>query len=316
MNPVALIIGANGQDGTLLSHYLRERGYTVIGVVQEGICKSATEYIGECNILSAISVDTFFSVHTPDQIYYLAAHHHSSQKAVQKTTSEFTPSLETHVSGLVNILEGMLKHCPEARLFYASSSLIFGKNRTGCLNETSCKSPACAYGITKKMGMDVIQWYRERYNIFACSGILFNHESWLRSTDFLSRKIIQGAVAIAQGKSSELVLGNLGSRTDWGYAPDFVDAFYRMLRADSPKDYVIATGHAHSVQDWIEIAFGELSIDWRSFVRVEESLLCRTLPPITGNIKCITEDLGWRPTTSFSDMVHTMLQKELNNVTQ
>ncbi|EFL50799.1 NAD-dependent epimerase/dehydratase [Solidesulfovibrio fructosivorans JJ]] len=306
----ALIIGASGQDGTLLSRYLQKNNVEVIGSYRQTKSGSQTG-AALLDITDRFSIDHFFSHHHIDYIYYLAAHHHSSQSTTVQRGSEFAACLETHVVGLMHVLEAVLQYCSQARLFYAASSLVFGETQEGVANEQSLRVPACAYGITKNMGIDVVAWYRERHGLFACSGILFNHESHLRSPDFVSKKVVRTAVAIKQGRAKELVVGSLAAATDWGFAPDYVRAFEKMLQSTAPKDYVIATGELHTVQDWIENSFSLLGLNWRDHVWEDATLMRRKKVPLRGDISAIRNELGWMPSTTFEQMVMEMMQKEM-----
>ena len=201
----------------------------------------------------------------------------------------------------------------DTRFFYAASSLVYGIPNQELLNENSDKNPICDYGITKKIGMEIVKWYREKYGLFACSGILFNHESHFRSPNFLSRKIIQTAVKIKKGEADKLILGDLNAQTDWGYAFDFVDAFYKMLTAEVPNDYVISTGELHKVQDWIEQVFGLLNLNWKQHVIEDKTLITRKKPVMVGDNSKIKKDLNWLPKTPFNDIIKKMLEEELTN---
>ncbi|MBR2526660.1 GDP-mannose 4,6-dehydratase [bacterium] len=299
----ALIIGSNGQDGKILTKYLQNKNFEVIGITREDpFLMYDLKFLAE-----------YFSANKINQIYYLAAHHHSSGNNVEQDGTEFYACFKTHVEYIKNILEVLVNVSHDTRVFYASSSLIYGMPKQELLNENSEKNPICDYGITKKIGMDIIKWYREKYNLFACSGILFNHESHFRSPNFLSRKIIQTAVKIKKGEADKLILGDLNAQTDWGYAPDFCDAFYRMLIADKPYDYVISSGELHKVQDWIEQVFSLLDLDWEKYIIEDKSLITRKKPVMIGDNSKIKKELDWLPETSFNDIIKKMLEEELKN---
>lgn len=301
--PKALIIGSNGQDGKLLTKYLQDKNIEVIGVTRQD-----PFLMHDLNFLTE-----YFSQNKINQIYYLAAHHHSSGSIIEQDSTEFYACFKTHVEYIKNILEILTEVSPYTRVFYASSSLVYGIPKQELLNENSEKTPVCDYGITKKIGMDIIKWYREKYNLFACSGILFNHESHLRLENFLSRKIIKTAVEIKKGKTDKLIIGDLNAQTDWSYAPDFVDAFYKMLSADKADDYVISSGKLHKVQDWVEQVFGLLNLDWTKYVIEDKSLITRKKPIMIGDNSKIEKELNWLPATTFNDIIKNMLNEELKN---
>lgn len=306
----ALIIGSQGQDGQLLTEYLESLNIKVTGVTRSGLSdKNNFSYPFDINSINALKL--FLSKYPHQYIYYLAAHHRSSHGKTVQDGTEFSACFNTHVLNIRNILEAALEVSPATRVFYASSSLVFGESETNLLDENSPKNPTCAYGITKKMGMDVVKWYREYHGLFACSGILFNHESWLRSPTFLSRKIVQTSVKIKRGKENKLIVGDLSAQTDWGFAPDFVKAFYKMLMAEKPDDYIIASGVSHTVEDWVKGAFNYLNLDYTKYVIEDKSLITRNKPVMIGNTKKINKELNWSTRTSFDDMIKTMVNKEL-----
>jgi len=306
----ALIIGSKGQDGQLLADYLSTQNINVTGVNKYGL-SNKDDFSCSFDLNSIESLKLFLSKYPQQHIYYLAAHHKSSHGNTEQEGSEFSACFDTHVTNIRNILEAVLIASPNTRVFYASSSLIFGESENSLFDENSLQNPTCAYGITKKMGMDIIKWYRDHHGLFACSGILFNHESWLRSPNFLSRKIIQTAVKIKHGLEDKLVVGNLNAQTDWGFAPDFVEAFYAMLLANKPDDYVIASGVSHTVKDWVEYAFGYLNLDYKKYVFEDKNLILRNKPVMIGNTNKIKKNLQWSTSTRFDKMIEIMINKEI-----
>ena len=249
-----------------------------------------------------------------DEIYYLAAFHHSSQQARGgDAQAVWTSSMAVNATGPVNFLDAVRLRAPHARFFYAGSCLAYGIPDASPQTEDTCLRPTCVYGISKTAGTHAVRFYRECHGVFAVTGILFNHESHLRPEYFLSRKIVRAAWRIRKGLQEELVLADLSARADWGYAPDFVEAFRRTLRAKAPRDYVIATGELHGVREWVEKTFALAGLDWHKHVREDESLAVRRREPLLGDITRIRERCGWSPTIGFERMIELLFDHEGNN---
>lgn len=307
----AVIFGARGQDGTLLTEHLARRDYHVLGVDQNATDCSLGESLWPVDILDPESVLAFFQRFAPDEVYYLAAYHHSSESAeLLAPATIWKRSFDVQVNGLLNVLEAIRAAAPKSRLFYAASSLIFGEPDGSPQTEADPPAPLCVYGITKTAGMQVCRFYRRHYHAFASVGILYNHESHLRPETFLSRKIVSTAVRIKQGRANELVLGDLSAQSDWGYAPDYVDAMHRMLALPEPDDFIVATGALHRVQDWVEVTFGALGLNWRDYCREDPSLITRKRKPLVGDSGKLRRLTDWCPDTSFEDMIARMLEME------
>ncbi len=307
----AVIFGSRGQDGTLLSQHLAERDTHVIGVDRGSIHASDGDALPPVDVLDADSIRVLMRRFAPDEVYYLAAFHHSSQSAdLLAPAMIWTKSFDIHVTGLTNVLEAMRRDAPGARLFYAASSLIFGESDQSPQTEAVPPAPRCVYGITKTAGMHVCRYYREQQSIFAAVGIMYNHESHLRPDTFLSRKIVKTALRIKSGEANEIVLGGLTAQTDWGYAPDYVDAMHRILSLPAPDDFIVATGRLHSVQDWLDAAFGALDLDWRDYYREDPTLITRRKRALVGDSSRLRDRSGWRPATAFEDMVSHMIEME------
>lgn len=292
----AFVVGSAGQDGTLLTAHLRARGYLVEGVTRAA--RTAEE-------IAALVADA-----RPDEIYYLAAFHHSSEDPPIDPRVLVDTSVAVHVTQLVAFLDAIRKRSPATRLFYAASSLVFGDVIEAPQTEDTPLRPQCAYGITKSAGLQLCRLYRRSHGVFAAVGILYNHESSLRAPKFVSKKIVKAAVEIHRGLRDKLVLGSLAAEIDWGYAPDFVDAMHRILRLDAADDFIIATGETHSVRQFVELAFDRLGLDWRR--HVEENAAVITRPPLArvGDASKLARATGWRPSTSFVDMVHALVDAE------
>ena len=307
----ALIFGARGQDGTLLTEQLTRRDFHVLGVDRGATDCSLGESLPPVEINDPESVLAFFRRFVPDEVYYLAAFHHSSESAeLLAPWTIWKRSFDVQVNGLLNVLEAIRAAAPKARLFYAASSLVFGVPDESPQTETVPPAPRCVYGITKTAGMQVCRFYRRHYGVFTSVGILYNHESHLRPETFLSRKIVSTAVRIKNGRANELVLGDLSAQSDWGYAPDYVDAMHRMLALSDPDDFIVATGKLHRVQDWVEATFGVLGLSWRDHCREDPSLITRRPKPLIGDSSKLRRQTGWCPETSFEDMIANMIEME------
>ena len=311
----ALITGITGQDGSYLAELLLSKGYEVHGMVRrlssenhhrlESFRDRITIHTGD--LLDHRSLGDVMRACEPDEIYNLAAMSFVGASWNQPTlTAEFTGV------GVTRMLEGMREVCPEARFYQASSSEMFGKVRETPQNELTPFYPRSPYGVAKVYAHFITVNYRESYGLYACSGILFNHESPRRSLEFVTRKITHGAAAIKLGLATELVLGNTDARRDWGYAPDFVDAMWRMLQEDEPDDYVVGTGIDHSVQDLVEIAFAHVGIDPAEYVRQDPRFMRPAeVDLLIADPTKAREKLGWEPSVDFERLVKLMVDADL-----
>jgi GDPmannose 4,6-dehydratase len=310
----ALITGITGQDGSYLAELLLEKGYTVHGVVR----RSSTERferiehlrhqvtLHQADLLDQRSLVDALRASRPDEIYNLAAMSFVAVSWIQPTlTAEFTGV------GVTRMLEAMREVCPEARFYQASSSEMFGKVRQVPQNELTPFYPRSPYGVAKAYGHFITVNYRESYDLHATSGILFNHESERRGLEFVTRKITWHAAAIKLGLVEKLPLGNLDAERDWGYAKDYVEAMWMMLQRDSPADYVIATGVAHSVRDCLQIAFDQAGLEIDHHVEIDASL---TRPAevdhLVGDASKARRELGWEPRTSFEQLIRLMVDAD------
>jgi len=247
----------------------------------------------------------------PDEIYYLAAYHHSAENIpLQGDLDLFTRSFQVHVHSLVNFLEGMRLFARDARLFYAASSHVFGNAASEPQDELTPFNPKCIYGITKTAGVHACRFYRNQHRLFVSSGILYNHESRYRKPIFVTRKIINGAVGIKNGRQDKLVLGNLSAEVDWGYAPDYVEAFQKVLHADVPDDFVVATGRKHSVQNFVEAVFGYLDLDWKLYVHEDKTIIAKGDVSLVGDPGKLMRVTGWKPSVDFSEMIRLLILQE------
>ena len=316
MSKTALITGVTGQDGSYLAELLLEQGYDVHGMVRrasmekfdriEHLRERITLHQGD--LLDQRSLVDTLRASNPDEVYNLAAMSFVAVSWIQPTlTAEFTGV------GVTRMLEAVREACPQARFYQASSSEMFGKVLEVPQTETTPFYPRSPYGVAKAYGHFITVNYRESYDLFACSGILFNHESPRRGLEFVTRKITWHAAAIKHGLRDELVLGNLDAQRDWGYARDYVEAMYLMLQEDEPEDYVIATNRTHSVRDCVQIAFVEAGLDdWERHVRLDPAFLRPAeVDQLIGDPAKAKARLGWEPATSFEELIRLMTRSDL-----
>jgi len=304
----ALIVGANGQDGRILYERLSTEGCEVLGLARDAIRCTGAHAFGMIDIADRRQVRALVADWRPDRVYYLAACHHSSEEQTGTDPVDlFERSYAVHVRGLIHFLQAIKDTAPAARLFYAASSLVYGDAASDVQDERTPFAPRCVYGITKTDGIHCCRFYRETHGVFAATGILYNHESVYRQEKFVSQKIIRAALATASGRCEKLILGDLSARIDWGYAPDFADAMVRMLALPQPDDFVVATGEAHTVREFVEIAFGRLGLDWRMHVGEQASVIRRKRRTIIGDASKLRAATGWQPSVTFEGMVDRLL---------
>jgi len=316
--PTALITGIGGQDGSYLSEFLLGKGYRVVGTVPDDDpvnIDRVRHLLGRIEIvrddlLDQDRIEKTFRDHRPDEVYNFAA---NSVLAA----SFHQPILATMVlaMGVTRILEAIRKVTPKARFFQASSSEIFGKPAEVPQSETTPFHPRNPYGVSKAYGHLMTMTYRENYGMYACSGILYNHESPRRSPEFVTRKISQTAAKIKLGLERNLRLGNLDARRDWGFAGDYVQAMWLMLQQPQPDDYVLATGETHSVRELCEAAFSHVGLDYREHVVHEaESFRPPETAQLVGNPAKAHRVLGWKREVSFRDLVRSMVDADLETL--
>ena len=307
----AIIVGSEGQDGQLLYNLLLSRGYQLYGIDKSGVKSTTAGLPTNPDIQNAGQIKSLVGQIQPDEIYYLAAFHHSSQDIIQETPLNiFEQSFEVNTFGLLNFLEAVRTASPLSRVFYASSGRIFGVPEDQPQTELTSINPTCIYGITKSAGLFACRYYRAEYSLFISAGILYNHESELRDVKFVSKKIIQGAINIKQGKQDSLELGDLSAQIDWGYAPEYVEGMVKILQHEQADDFVIASGELHTVQEFVEITFGLLDLDWKQYVKENKTIIARKTLPLSGDISKIRNVINWEPALSFAEMVATILKKE------
>jgi GDPmannose 4,6-dehydratase len=320
MTKTALITGITGQDGSYLAEFLLDRGYRVVGMVR----RSSTVNFGRIeqiqdrvtlvhgDLLDQTSLIDVLREHKPDEIYNLAAQSFVPVSWKQPVlTGEFT------ALGVTRMLEAMRNVVPEARFYQASSSEMFGKVREVPQSEQTPFYPRSPYGVAKVYGHWITVNYRESYDLFACSGILFNHESPRRGLEFVTRKVSYGVAQIKLGLAQELRLGNLDSRRDWGYAGDYVKAMWLMLQQDHPDDYVVGMGETHSVRRLCEVAFAAADLDWESYVVVDPAFYRPAeVDLLVSDPTKAKEELGWEAEVSFKELLQMMVEADLKHLKQ
>jgi GDPmannose 4,6-dehydratase len=308
--PSALLIGAGGQDGRLLARLLLDRAYAVRGWIRRELVAPAPCECTQLDLLQPALVEAELRKSPPDEIYYLAAFHHATEDVIELSAAELLRrSFDVHVVGLLNVLQAMEECCPRTRLFYAASSHVFGTSESEWLNEETPLTPNSAYGISKAAGLQCCQFYRRERNIFAATGILFNHESRWRKRSFLSQKIVAGALQAQRDPRFKLVLGDLEARVDWGYAPDYVEAMFRILQLPEASDFVVASGEMHTVREFAQAAFGALDLDWRRHVVTDPRLLNKISHPLRGDCRKLRAATGWSPSVSFTELVTRLVRE-------
>jgi GDPmannose 4,6-dehydratase len=316
--PRALITGVTGQDGSYLAELLLEKGYEVFGMVRRASTENFARIehlrrdieLVQADLLDQLSLITVLQRLRPSEVYNLAA-----QSFVPTSWDQPMLTAEFNAVGVTRLLEAVRLVDCSIRLYQASSSEMFGKVREVPQTEQTPFYPRSPYGVAKVYGHYITVNYRESYGLYACSGILFNHESPRRGKEFVTRKISNSVARIKLGVATELRLGNLSARRDWGYAKDYVYAMWLMLQQDQPDDYVVATGEEHSVQDAAELAFGHVGLDWRDYVREDPALLRPAeVDHLIGNAAKARSRLGWEPTVNFKGLIELMVDADLEGV--
>jgi GDPmannose 4,6-dehydratase len=315
----ALITGITGQDGSYLAELLLEKGYRVCGMVRRSSTENfqRIEHLRErvelhqADLLDQTSIAGILAQIQPHEIYNLAAMSFVPTSWTQPVlTAEFTGV------GVTRLLEAVRHVCPRARFYQASSSEMFGQVRETPQRESTPFHPRSPYGVAKVYGHFITVNYRESYGLFACSGILFNHESPRRGLEFVTRKISHGVAKIKLGLAKELRLGNLQAKRDWGFAGDYVKAMWLMLQQDKPDDYVVSTGETHTVEEFVHLAFSHVGLDWRQYVVVDPQFYRPAeVDLLLGDPTKARRQLGWRPAVSFKQLVTMMVESDLAALT-
>jgi len=313
--PRALITGIAGQDGSYLAEFLLAKGYEVAGLIRRARSERHDRIahiqerlqLYEGDVLDQVSLTGVLRKFEPDEVYNLA-----SQSSVFRSWAEPILTGEINAIGVSQVLEAIRSTNPRIKFYQASSSEMFGKVRESPQNELTPFYPRSPYGVSKTYGHFVTVNYRESYGSFAVSGILFNHESPRRGLDFVTRKITHSAASIALGRSDKLVLGNLDVERDWGFAGDYVEAMWLMLQQPVPDDFVIGTGQAHTLRDFLQEAFGHVGLNWEKFVEVDPQLMRPAeVEHVVADCAKAHAKLGWKPHTSFSGLVGMMVDADL-----
>lgn len=315
----AVITGITGQDGAYLSQLLLEKGYRVVGVVRRsshyGVATHRLDWLGITDQVELVDGDLLdlgglirtISEVKPDEVYNLAA-----QSFVKTSWDQPVLTSQATGVGVVNVLEAVRIAAPEARFYQASSSEMYGLIQEPIQSEDTPFYPRSPYAVAKLMGHWMTINYRESFNLFACSGILFNHESPLRGLEFVTRKVTNAAAMIALGKADELRMGNLDATRDWGHAKDYVHAMWLMLQQDVADDYVVATGVTTSVRDLITSAFGRVGLDPDKYVKIDPSFMRPAeVDVLLGNPAKAKAKLGWEPKISLDEMISEMVDADL-----
>jgi GDPmannose 4,6-dehydratase len=315
MAKTALVTGISGQDGSYLAEFLLSKGYEVHGMKRRTSTKYSARIdhlkdqitVHEGDLLDSTSLIRLLEQIRPDEVYNLAA-----QSFVPVSWEQPIFTSEVTGLGVTRILDALVHVDQHVRFYQASSSEMFGKVRETPQCETTPFHPRSPYGVAKAYGHHITVNYRESYDMFACAGILFNHESPRRGLEFVTRKIANGAARIKAGLDQELRLGNLDAKRDWGHACDYVRAMWMMLQQEKPDDFVVGTGEMHSVREFVEIAFDHLGLDWREFVVVDPKFYrLAEVDQLLADPSKARQVLGWEPTVSFQELVREMVDKDL-----
>ncbi len=313
----ALIFGISGQDGAYLAQLLLARGYTVHGTSRDREISTFDNLrhlgIHDTVALHSVAITDFRSVLQvladvcPDRVFNLAA-----QSSVGLSFTQPIETIESIMLGTMNVLEAVRFLRSDTRLFHAASGECFGNTSAGPATESTPFHPRSPYAVGKAAAFWAVANYREAYGLFACSGLLFNHESPLRPARFVTQKIVRGAADIAEKRSDQLPLGNLDISRDWGWSPEYVEAMLRMLDLDAPQDLVIATGEMHAIREFAEAAFSYFGLDWRKHVETDPALFRPSDIAVSVGCSARAEQvIGWRPTVRFAQVVRKLIEAEL-----
>ncbi len=311
----ALITGITGQDGSYLAEFLLTKGYEVYGMVRRASTENFERiepfrdriHLVQADLLDPMSLITLLSDIRPQELYNLAA-----QSFVPTSWAQPVLTAEFDAIGVTRVLEAIRLVDKQIRFYQASSSEMFGKVREVPQTELTPFHPRSPYGVAKVYAHYITMNYRESYDMFACSGILFNHESPRRGKEFVTRKVTDAVARIHLGMQAELRLGNLEARRDWGFAGDYVEAMWMMLQQAEPDDFVVATGESHTVAELAELAFRHVGLDWRAYVREDPSLKRPAeVDLLVGNAEKARAKLGWKPRVSFAELIGMMVDADV-----
>lgn len=326
MRKTALIIGANGQDASYLSELLIEKNYKVHGTIRRNsVPESQTtriEHLRSKNLITlhymdltdTISVESIINDIKPDEIYHLAAQSH-----VQISFELPKYTLDVNAGGTLSVLEAVRKFSPKSKVYHAATSEMFGNNYDEDMfqRETTQLIPVSPYGCSKLYAHSLCHNYRNAYNLFICSGILFNHESPRRGVNFVTNKVVLEAVKIKNGLSNELVLGNLNAIRDWGHAKDYVYGMWLMLQQDKPDDYILSTGESHSVKELVDYVFNKLELNPNDYIKIDKKFQRpEELHYLKGDSSKARKILGWKPKYTFETMLDEMIDYWTNKLSK
>ncbi len=322
MRKVALISGITGQDGSYLSEFLLKKKYKVHGIIRRVALEDRTHRLWRLKgilkkiNLHAASLESYASIVKiiqkikPSEIYHLGA-----QSYVDYAFQDEFSTLNTNINGTHYFLSAVKDFSPKTKFYFAGSSEMFGKVRTIPQNEKTPFYPRSAYGISKVTGHDLTRNYREAYNLFCCTGILFNHESPRRGFEFVTRKISHGVATIKLGLQRKIELGNLDAKRDWGHAKDYVEAMWLMLQRKKPDDFVIATGKQHSVREFAKLAFSMVGLNYKDYIVTDKNLFRPAeVHSLLGNYSKAKKLLKWKPKISFKNLVKDMVESDIKSV--
>ena len=322
MKKKAFITGINGQDGSYLAELLVEKEYEVYGIVRRNsVAEHQQSRIDSIrhdieveygDLLDVSSLERLIRTIQPDEIYNIAAQSHVR---ISMDIPQFT--VQTNALGLLNVLEAYKNNCPSARFYQASSSEMFGRSvdDDGYQRETTKMEPTSPYGCTKVFGYNMVKHYRNAYKLFACNGILFNHESPRRGSNFVTNKVVKCAVEISKGLRDKLLLGNLDAFRDWGHSKDYVRAMHMIINHTEPDDFVCATGVSRSVGDMCDYVFGKLDLDYKDYVTQDDRFMrAEELKYLRGDSTKLRETFGWKPEYTFETLMDEMIDFWLTKI--
>ena len=320
----ALITGITGQDGSYLAELLLDKGYEVHGIIRRVAIEDPEHRLWRIRqildklVLHPASLESFASIFKvidevkPDEIYHLAA-----QSFVSYSFEDEFSTISTNIDGTHYVLAAMKERAPQCRFYFAASSEMFGNARETPQNEETSFCPRSPYGVSKVAGFHLTTNYRQAYNLYAVSGICFNHESPRRGFEFVSKKVVNTVAKIKLGLAKKLVLGNLEARRDWGYAGDYAVAMWLMLQQGEPSDYVIATGESHSVAELVQTAFSHVGLEWEEHMSTDQRLYRPAeIYELRGDPARARSQLGWQPTVSFEQLIQMMVDAEIDSLKQ
>jgi GDPmannose 4,6-dehydratase len=317
MAKIALITGISGQDGSYLSELLLKKKYIIYGILNPKKKKISNnlKLIKKKINFKNLDINNFKQIKNlikkikPNECYHLAA-----QSFINYKFEDEFFKLNPNINGTHYILSAIKEFSPKTKFYFAASSELFGNAKNSRQNENTQFNPRSAYGVSKVAGYYLTKNYREAYNIYACSGILYNHESPRRNVNFVSRKITKNLSLIVKGKLKKITLGNINSKRDWGHAKDYVLAMWKMLQLKKPDDFVIGTGTLHTVKDFIKLAFNRVGLDYKKFIRIDKKLFRPNDKIILkANSKKAKSKLKWKPSINFKSLVNEMVDHDLNN---